>query len=425
MTPPAQGAHKYQGRQPVKEATAGPIDATSTDARPLSLRNEGRTRVLRALHENLVASRPQLERLTGLSRATVAALTADLISAGIVAEADAGEDELGGRRTGRPAQLLCIRPSAAYALGVDIGHDKTRAMLCDARGAPVWDVSIPQDVDNRPEQTLRAASEMVEAALEGSGAARARVLGIGVGIASPVDTTSGALSSTSIMAAWHDVRPAQELAHRTGLPAQLINDANAGALAEHLYGAARSCDNVIYVRLSAGVGAGILARGQLLLGAHGMTGEIGHLEAVAGGQICRCGNRGCLETVASPVAIAHLLADSWHEDVTTDDLFRLLASGNEGARRAVSDAGDAVGKCIASMVTLLDPELIVVGGELATAGALLFEPMMRSIRRHRMPSTNQDVRVVAGELGDSGAVRGAAGVVLAGAPEALAQSAPP
>jgi predicted NBD/HSP70 family sugar kinase len=237
--------------------------------------------------------------------------------------------------------------------------------------------------------------------------------------------TSGALSSTSIMSAWHDVRPAQEFSRRTGLPAQLINDANAGAMAEHLYGAARNCDNLVYVRLSAGVGAGILARGQLLLGAHGMTGEVGHLEVEPGGQICRCGNRGCLETVASPVAIAHLLSNSWRQSITTDDLFTLLAAGNEGARRAVADAGRAVGKCIASLVTLLDPELIVVGGELATAGPLLFEPMRESIRHHRMPSTNLDLRVVSGELGDSAAVRGAAGVVLVGVPEALAQSATP
>ena len=356
----------------------------------------------------------------------MAALTADLISAGIVKETSPADDGLGARRTGRPAQLVSIHPSAAYALGVDIGHRQTRVMLCDASGAPLWDKAVPQDVDHMPEQALEAACKMIQEALEEALASavpgRQRVLGIGIGIASPVDTRSGTLSSGSIMAEWHDIQPALELARRTGLPAQLINDANAGALAEHLYGAARNCTNVVYVRLSAGIGAGILSGGQLLVGAYGLAGELGHLEVAPGGRICRCGNRGCLETVASPVAIAQLLSDSWGYTVTTDALFRLLESGNDGARRAVSDAGDAVGWCVGTMVTLLDPELIVVGGELAAAGELLFDPMRRSIHRYRMPSRHQDVRVVPGRLGDSAAVRGAAGIVLASAPESLSRS---
>jgi len=387
------------------------------------LRSEGRKRVLRALHENLMATRPELERFTGLSRATVAALTADLISVGIVEEARPSGDELSVRRSGRPPQLLSICPSAAYAVGVDIGQQQTRVMLCDAQGEPVWDKAVSHEVDEMPEQTLDAASEMVSLALDSIGPARQRVLGAGVGIASPVNATSGALSSNSIMVKWQGIRPAYELSRRTRLAAQLINDANAGALAEHLYGAARYCDNLVYVRLSAGIGAGILASGKLLLGAHGLTGEIGHLEVAPGGQICRCGNRGCLETVATPVAIARLLADSWGHPVTTEELFSLLEGGNNGARRAISDAAAAVGKCVGTMITLFDPELIVVGGELAVAGEALFEPMMQSIRRYRMPSSGQDVMVIPGKLGDSAAVRGAAAVVLAGAPESLAQSA--
>jgi predicted NBD/HSP70 family sugar kinase len=387
------------------------------------LRTEGRKRVLHALHENLVTTRPELERLTGLSRATVAALTADLISAGVVEETLPPDDELRTRRNGRPAQLLSIRASAAYAVGVDIGHQQTRVMLCDAQGEPVWDSAVFQNVDEMPEQTLEAASEMVHLALDSNGQGRQRLLGVGVGIAAPVSATTGALSSNSIMAKWNGIRPAHELSRRTGLATQLINDANAGALAEHLYGAARGCDNVVYVRLSAGVGAGVLASGRLLLGAHGLTGEVGHLEVAPDGQICRCGNRGCLETVATPVAIARLLADSWGHRVTTEDLFRLLQAGNNGARRAVSDAAAAVGKCIGAMINLFDPELIVVGGELAAAGEALFDPLMQSIRRYRVPSSDQDVRVVPGKLGDSAAARGAAALVLAGAPESLAQSA--
>ena len=160
--------------------------------------------------------------------------------------------------------------------------------------------------------------------------------------------------------------------------------------------------------------------GRLHRGASGTAGEIGHVLVNEQGPICRCGNRGCLETVASPVAIADLLAHSWNRPVDTEELFRLLDGGDHGARRAVEDAGEAVGRCIAAMVTLFDPDLIVVGGELATAGETLFEPLRRSIQRAVMPGLAQHARVVAGELGDHAAVRGAAGVVLARVPDMLA-----
>lgn len=380
--------------------------------------------MLRALHERVFASRPELERLTGLSRATVAALTAELIAGGIVEEAGPVSDERGGGRSGRPAQLLSIRASSVFAIGVDIGHDRTRVMLCDARGAPVWDDAVDLDVDHMPEQTLSHTTDMISRALASVRRAGQNVLGIGVDIASPVDVVTGNLGSGSILADWSGTRPAHELSRRTGLPAQLINDANAGALAESLYGAGRNCDNFVYVRLSAGIGAGILANGQLLLGARGVTGEVGHMQVVPNGLVCRCGNRGCLETVASPVAIANLLSDSWRKPVTRRDLFHLLAAGNESACRAVSDAGEAIGFCVAAMVNLLDPELVIVGGEFAAAGEALFGPMTQSIRRHRMPSGNEELPVISGDLGDSAAVRGAAGVVLLSAPEKLAQTVP-
>src|SRR6185437_2924013 len=152
------------------------------------------------------------------------------------------------------------------------------------------------------------------------------------------------------------------------LPVRVTNDANAGALAELMYGAGRQVGDMVYVRLSAGIGAGIVSNGQLLLGARGLAGEIGHLPLISDGLICRCGNRGCLETVASPVAIARLLSDSWGHTVTPGDLPGLIEQRNTGALRAVRDAGDAVGRALSTLVTLLNPQLIVVGGDLAGAG---------------------------------------------------------
>jgi predicted NBD/HSP70 family sugar kinase len=386
---------------------------------PVNLRDEGRVRVLRALQETRRSSRPELISRTGLSRATVATVVGDLIACGVVEEG--GDINDGSRRAGRPAQSLSIVASAAYAAALDIGHSHVRVALCDASGRSVWERATAVDVDHTPIQTLDLAAGLVEEALRSEEIPRERVLGLGVGIACPVGKRNDTLYAEGIMADWVGVRPAHELFARTGLVAQLVNDANAGALAEWLYGAARNCDDMIYLRLSAGIGAGMVADGRLLTGGNGLAGEVGHLQVESAGKVCRCGNRGCLETVASPVAAAELLAHSWNQPVDTDELFRLLDAGNSGAQRVVEDAGEAVGKCVAAMVTLFDPDLIVVGGELAAAGETLFGPMRRSIRRHVMPSSARRFRLVAGELGDRAAVLGAAGLLLGMAPDVLAR----
>ncbi|HEX4225158.1 MAG TPA: ROK family transcriptional regulator, partial [Pseudonocardiaceae bacterium] len=301
---------------------------------PLNLREVGRVRVLQALQETGGTSRPELVRRTGLSRATVSALSAELIGLGLVRE-DATEE----RRTGRPAQSLSLVPTAGYAIGVDIGHQHVRVVLCDMSGEPVWDRAVAKDVDRAPEATLDLTAELIDTALRENDIPRDRVLGIGAGIASPVRKDTGELGAASIMPGWVGRAPGTELTARTGLPTLLTNDANAGALAERRYGAGRGVDNLVYIRLSAGIGAGIVTEGTLLLGATGLAGEIGHLPVAAGGPICRCGNRGCLETVASPVAIARLLAESWHQPITPADLPRLIAANDRGTLRAIEDAG--------------------------------------------------------------------------------------
>jgi predicted NBD/HSP70 family sugar kinase len=391
---------------------------------PLNLREVGRLRVLQALHENVHTSRTQLVKLTGLSRATVSALVADLIAAGLVHE-DGGTAELETRPTGRPAQPLSLDPRAAYAVGADIGHQHVRVMLCDLFGTPVWDTVLAQDVDRTPHETLDLTAELIGRALREQDVPRARVLGLGVGIASPVDKSTGALGAEGIMPGWTGVRPGSELEQRTGLPTRLMNDADAGALAEQLYGAGRATDDMIYIRLSAGIGAGLVAGGALLSGARGLVGEVGHLPTVPYGRICRCGNRGCLETVASPVAIARLLQESRGEPVAAADLPRLLREGDTGAIRAVADAGEAIGRALAMLVTLLNPKLIVVGGDLAGAGEVLFAPLRQAIARHALPSAAREVAVVLGALGARAEARGAAGGVLARVPQHLADISVP
>ncbi|MCO5995359.1 ROK family transcriptional regulator [Actinoallomurus rhizosphaericola] len=384
---------------------------------PLNLREVGRLRVLQALFDADSTSRSEIVQVSGLSRATVSSVVADLLAAGLVEES---EPDAQARSTGRPAQSLTLCASAAYALGADIGHQHVRVALCDLSGTPVWNDGVAKDVDHAPGETLDLAAEMIHRALRERGIDRSRVLGLGIDIAAPVRDPGGVLEAHGIMPGWIGVQPGAELERRTGLTTWLANDADAGALAERKYGAGRNVDDMIYVRLSAGIGAGIIAGGRHLHGTGGLAGEIGHIRSLSDGRVCRCGNRGCLETVAGPDAITRLLTDSWGHPVTVPDLLSLVQEGDRGAIRALEDAAEEIGRVLANLVTLLNPELIVVGGDLAPAGEILFEAIGRVIRRYALAPSAESVRVVQGSLGDQAEVLGAAGLVLADAPRLLA-----
>ena len=404
-------------------ATAAEVPATAESAQtPINLASLGRVRVLRALSERSALSRAELVQYTGLARATVGSVLDDLIGAGLVRKTT--EAAAPGARTGRPPQLLALEPRAAYAAGLDVGHDHVRAVLTDLVGTILWDESVQLDVDGDPDGALGTAVTLLDRAIEEVQVRPERILGLGLGIACPVHKTTGALHAEGIMPGWIGMRPAEELARHTGLSVRIINDANAGVLAERRYGAARDRANVVYLRLSSGIGAGVMCDGRMLLGCGGLAGELGHVTVEPQGDVCRCGNRGCLETVASPPAIASLLSRSWRRPVSTAEVADLLRTGDRGALRAVEDAGDAVGRALAFSVMLLNPELIVVGGDLAAAGEALFEPMRRTLARNTMGSHTEPLRIVPSSLGDSAGVRGAAALVLETVPERLGKDLP-
>jgi predicted NBD/HSP70 family sugar kinase len=383
---------------------------------PANLRRLGRIRVLEALLEEGRLSRPDLITRTGLARATVGSVITDLMAAGLVSEGGASQQpQL--QRTGRPPRTIGLVPTAGYAVGLDIGHDHVRCMLCDLSGEPIADRRVELAVDREPDQALDLAAALVSEATAGT--PRDRVLGLGVGIASPIDPRTGILRAEAIMPGWVGLGVNDELAARTGLTVRTTNDANAGLLGERRFGAARDSADVVYIRLSSGIGAGVVSDGRMLLGSAGLAGEIGHLPVQDSGAICRCGNRGCLETVASPTAIAEMLRPSLGRSVTVDELLQLGRSGHRGAIRAIQDAGDAVGRALAVTITLLNPQLIVVGGELAAAGEILFAPTRRAIEHHAMSPHTASLQIVPGSLGDSACVRGAAALVLAEAPQQL------
>lgn len=397
--------------------------ATSEDAgpgaTPVNMRRLGRLRVLQALADAGEVSRGDLASRTGLSRATVSAVIYDLVREGVVREQSVAARAAPGSRLGRPPATMALVPSAAHVFGLDVGHDHARVILSDLVGTPLWNERVDVDADGSADDTITAATRLINRALRATRVRRAAILGLGIGIACPVDRATGGLRADGIMPAWVDVKPAERLAERTGFRAQVINDANACVLAERRYGAAQACDDVVYLRLSSGIGAGVVSDGRMLLGHGGLAGELGHIAVDPSGRVCRCGNRGCLETIASPTAVATLLSHSWGRPVTNAELIELVRAGDRGAERAVEDAAEAVGRTLAMTVMTLNPRLIVIGGELAAAGDVLLDPIRRALQRNAVVGQQQQLEVTISALGDGASARGAAALVLADMPQRL------
>ncbi|MBE2320795.1 ROK family transcriptional regulator [Solirubrobacter sp. CPCC 204708] len=385
-----------------------------------SVRHANRVRMLHALLRHPARSRADLGRSLGLSRATVTALLHELEVAGMVEQQRYELDDERPPAIGRPPLQVSLAPRAAYAVGLDFGHRHVRSAVCDLGGRIVGDQWAANDTDTHPLSSFDVAHRLTSAALAEAGVSPAHVVGAGVGLAAPVDAVTGLIYAEGVLPRWDGVQPAAELERRLGLPVQVVNDANAGAMGEHLFGAGRGVSDLVYLQLSGGVGLGLILNGESYGGVAGVAGELGHTPVIEDGLICRCGNRGCLETLATSDAVADLLGRSRGEAMTFARVLELLESGDRGARRAVTDTGAAVGRAIAGVVNLLNPELVIIGGELAAAGDTLLEPIREAVDRRAILPAARAVRVVRGSLGEHAEVLGAAAVQLARAPEALA-----
>jgi predicted NBD/HSP70 family sugar kinase len=216
---------------------------------------------------------------------------------------------------------------------------------------------------------------------------------------------------SSISPSWVGIDAAREMGKRVGRVVHVDNDANLGALAELMWGAARGVSEAAYIKVDTGIGASLILGGQIYGGAIGTAGEIGHTTIAEGGPVCRCGNRGCLERYVGTEALLDALRGS-RGDLTIDDLLRLAADGDVGCRRVIGDAGRLLGIQLANLCNLFNPERLIIGGSLGAAGDVLLDPIRESLDRWALPAAAAAVEVVPGELGIRATVLGAIRLVL-------------
>jgi predicted NBD/HSP70 family sugar kinase len=190
------------------------------------------------------------------------------------------------------------------------------------------------------------------------------------------------------------------------------NDANLGALAELTWGAAKGRSEIAYIKVASGVGGGLISGGRLSHGVGGTAGEIGHTVVAENGPVCRCGNRGCLETLASARAVTNLLSLSRREQISTRRMLELSDSGDAATRRLIGDAGRALGVAVANLCNIVNPECVVIGGDMALTGDVLLNPVRETVKRNAIPSAAADTEIVSGVLGERAEMLGALALVM-------------
>jgi len=353
-------------------------------------------------------SRAEIARATGLARSTVSQRIAQLLELGLIAE-DSDVRSTGGR----PATRLRLHPGGGVVLAADLGANHDRLLISDLAGQVLAEQTARRPIAQGPELILGWVRDTFLTQLAELGIPVRQVVGIGIGVPGPVEFAAGRAVKPPIMPGWHGVSIAEHFASAfPGVDILVDNDVNIMAVGEH-----RSIwpltSDLIFVKIATGIGAGIISGGRLQRGAQGAAGDLGHLRASDHlDQICACGNAGCIEAVASGSALARRLRTLGHDTASAIDVVGLVHNGNADALRLVREAGRLLGEVLAHAITLLNPSVLVIGGDLAKAEQQLFSGIREAIYRRSSCLATERLEIVRTRLGDRSGVLGAAALVL-------------
>lgn len=359
-------------------------------------------------------SRIELSRELGLTRAAVTAIVGDLIKAGLVRETNSQFSR------GRRAIALEINPQGGLVVGVDIGATHVTLVLADYLAHVMDEVEASLDIFQGPQVCLPFVDQFMRSWLKELGVSLDQITAIGVGVPGPIVTDAGMVSGPPIMPGW-DLFPIREWLEKAwGCPVTLGNDAEFGALGEWAFGAGRGVDNLVYIKVGTGIGAGLLIDGQIYRGTTGCAGEIGHVTIEEDGPLCTCGNRGCLEALAGGRAIAQKAIFAIKagarttlselpsvEAISAMDVIAAARKGDHLSQKLVQEAGYYLGTALANLINLFNPTMIVIGGGVAQVGDLLLEPVRKVAKQRSLKVASQAVTITSAVLGKRSSAMGA------------------
>jgi glucokinase-like ROK family protein len=379
--------------------------------------------VLHYLHSGAPLSRAALASLTGLNKTTISSLVEELIGRGLVHEV--GLDTSGG---GRPATLLDLNPQAGCIVGVALGVDFISVILSDFTGHIRWRRLQETDPADSQEATIDLTVQIIAEAMAVNDDLCTRLLGVGLATPGTVDVNRGLLIFSPNLQ-WYDVPYRQLLQERTGLQSFIDNDANAAALAEHLFGVARHAQNFVSIFAGVGIGGGLFLNGELYRGADGFAGEIGHTNFMMEHyrRPCRCGNRGCWETSVAQDSvvervrarltagrnsiISRLMAEQ-NSPLTLPIVIQAAEAGDPEAIEALTETGSLLGLGVANLINIFNPEMIVLGGPLSAAEPYLLPAIQEAVENATLPEIREKVQILLSAFGPDASVMGAVALVV-------------
>jgi predicted NBD/HSP70 family sugar kinase len=380
-------------------------------------------RVLRVLREHGALSRTQIAGAVGLSRTTLSEITSSLLDRGAIVIVDTDAAHREGR--GRPAERLALDPASGQFMGVDFGHRRVHVAIADASHEIVASGAERYEDDVAWPVRLRVAFDLIDRISAESGVHYGALQGIGIGVPGPYPTAARGREvpthGTTTVEAFRQASVDGAFAQRFDAPVVVDNNTRLAALAEAIFGDT-AIENVLYVRLSDGVGGGLVVGGRLVSGATGLAGELGHVTLRADGRSCRCGKTGCLETVASTPAILATLREQGLPTATLADLASAVGRSHPVADRVLREVGTDLGRVLAVVAMALNPSEVVIGGEITRVAPVLVEQARATLTYELFPGAGPP-EVRAAHLSDDDGALGALAALfhssplLAGYPE--------
>lgn len=368
--------------------------------------------VLRLVQHAGPLTRTEIQERSGFSRVTVGNRVAALLEHGLLSE---GEERASSG--GRPATTVRFNTDHGVFAVAALETTRTRIALTDLGGAVLAGADVDLQVGDGPEHCLRAVEEGISALLAEHADSLPPLRGVGISLPGPVDPTTQRPSEPPIMPGWDAYPVSERLREHFGVAVVVENDANAMALGEQRERYAQ-VQSLVLVKVSTGIGAGIVIDGRLHQGVDGGAGDIGHTRVgPSDGALCRCGNRGCLAAYASGAAVARRLSDPDHVIDAGHEVRDLLDAGDTAARREVAEAGESIGVVLAGMVSMLNPTVLLLAGDLASTA--LLGGVRASLYRLTLPRATRRLEVALGRPGSAGRGLAAALVETVFAPAAI------
>ena len=373
-------------------------------------------RIIRALSERGSLSAAQIARSTGLARSTVSTAVAALRKSGLVMDADSPDGPV-SRQIGRPGTALRLNPEAGTCIGVHIGLDELRVVVADVSHSIISEQNIPMVRNYSPAEAALQLQQFIASTYAEHGLRHAGLLGIGVSVSAPV-SPNGTVHRSSIVPSWAGVNVVEVFGAALGTSILVNNESNCSAIAEYMWGAAQGEEDfVLFKMVNVGIGGSIVVKGQVRSGVAGGAGEFGHISIDPEGELCRCGNRGCLELKLGFAAALSDLSRVHGQRVTMDQAVDLALAGDVGAARLISDQGELAGLALAMIGNVLNPPMFLISTALVRSGPILMDPLCAAFEKHSLLKTHEldealRTRIVPGALFANDVVLGAVGLVL-------------